>query len=262
MSFSYRSAIGTLLVVSVVFAADEVFADVGNLLDRVPGDANVIVVIDVQRVMKCPMAHREGWAEKRAATCYERPLIVPPDATRVVQAALLDPSTLRSIWEVSVMEMVKGPNLAAIARNESGYVDNLGDIPAVWSPINAYFIQLDRNVLGAVCPANRQFASRWAHQRQTSSGATMPSYLRSAALGADGGPEFIMAMDLEDVTSPERLKRRMAAGALASLEGKSDQADAICKALASIKGLTHSIEMSGDAKGKCSIAFARNVSAL
>ena len=68
MSFLSRSAIGTFLVVSVVFPADEVFADVGNLLDRVPGDANVIVVIDVQRVMKCPMAHREGWAEKRAAT--------------------------------------------------------------------------------------------------------------------------------------------------------------------------------------------------
>src|SRR5207248_9059938 len=67
---------------------------------------------------------------------------------------------------------------------------------------------------------------------------------RSSDLGADSGPEFVMAMDLEDVTSPERLKRRVAAGALASLEGKSDQADAICKALASIKGLTLSIEMS------------------
>ena len=134
MSFSSRSAIATLLVVSVVFPASDAFADVGDLLNRVPGDANVIVVIDVQRMMKCPMAHREGWAEKRAAAYCDRPLIVPPDATRVVQAALLDPSTLRSTWEVSVMEMAKGPNVAAIARNESGYVDNLGDIPAAWSP--------------------------------------------------------------------------------------------------------------------------------
>jgi len=74
-------------------------ADFKSLLGRVPGDANTIVLIDVEKVLNSPLGLREGWKAKMANTYVRKPLIVPPDASRVVMAAWIDPGDMNTIWE-------------------------------------------------------------------------------------------------------------------------------------------------------------------
>src|SRR5262249_61975389 len=99
-------------------------------------------------------------------------------------------------------------------------------------------------------------------QKPSVGGAFAPSYLKNAAQAVDAGTEFVLAMDLEDVTCPQRVKRRMDDGDFKSLAGKTAEGEAICQALASIKGLTLKVEIDNDAKGTGVIEFGRDASAL
>ena len=136
-----------------------------------------------------------------------KPLIVPPDASRVVMAALVDTIDLDSIWEVSLMDLAKPVSLDLMARAERGYLDKLGQTSAVWSPVNAYFIQFEPLVLAAASPADRQFAARWAARKP--GGALMSSYLSSGAGAVGSQTPSVMAIDLQDATCAPKVQGRL-----------------------------------------------------
>src|SRR5580765_5165013 len=142
-------------VAALMVLAGPALADFNDLVARVPGDANALVLIDVQQVLDSPLSIREGWKGKIAAASAQKPAFLPPGATRVAMAALIDPMDEGSIWEISLMDIAQPLSLELLARAEGGYVDKLGQVPAVWSPLNAYYIQLSPLVLGVVAPAER-----------------------------------------------------------------------------------------------------------
>ncbi len=259
MSTRTISCIAAVLCLAATAARAAEFRD---LLGRVPGEANALVVVDVEKILNSPLGQREGWRTKLSDAYANKPVVVLPGTRRVVMAALLDPGSADSIWEVSIMDVDKPPAIDAVAKAEKGYADTLGDKPAAWSPINAYFVQLDPSVFGAVCPANRQFAARWARQKQTLGGAFVSTYLRLAAAAVDQGTEVVMALDLEDVTSAPKVHRRLRQEPFESLEGKQVDVAALAKLLASIKGLTLRIEVGEDISGKGVIEFGADTAVL
>jgi len=251
-----------IITLTVALLASRATAEFKDLLGRIPSDANAIVAIDIDQLMKSPLAGREGWKQKQANAYASKPVVVPPEATRMVMAALIDPSDMETIWEVSVMDLSKTPSLELMARAEGGYVDKLGQAPAVWSPINAYFIQFDRLVLGAACPANRQFASRWAARKLALPGNSLSAYLANAAGAVGTETPIVMAMDLQDVTCATKVRRRLAAETFASLEGKNPDLDALSQVLGSIRGVTLRVAIGQEATGKGVVDFDSDTAIL
>lgn len=161
------------------------------------------------------------------------------------------------------MELDAAPAVAAIANAEQGIVDSVGEKSAAWSPMNAYFVQLEPQILGTVAPANRQFAARWARKKHTLGGAFLSSYLRAAATTLESGTEFALAMDLEDVVNPRRALARIKAGEFPSLVGNEElDANAIAKLAATLKGITIRVDIAEEAAAKCSVDFGEDASAL
>ncbi len=247
---------------ALVLLAGSASADFKSLIARLPSDANAIVLIDAEKVLNSPLGVREGWKVKMADAYARKPLIVPPDASRVVMAALLDPTDMETIWEVSVMDLAKPPSLDLMARAEGGFVDKLGETPAVWSPINAYFIQFDALVLGAACPANRQFAARWAARKPAASGAALPAYLAKAAGAVGTETPIVMAMDLQDVTCAPKVRRRLGTETFASLEGKNPDLDALSEMFAGIRGVTLRVAVGQEATGRGVVDFESDTAIL
>lgn len=260
----WTASLGRFVITAaaMVLLARPASADFKSLVARVPSDANAIVLIDVERVLNSPLGVREGWKAKLQNAYAQKPLIVPPDASRVVTAACIDPSNMETAWEVSVMDLAKPPSLDAMARAEGGYVDKFGQFSAVWSPINAYFIQLDPRTLGAVCPANRQFASRWAAKKPASPSESLSTYLSNAAAMASAETLIVMAMDLQDVTSASKARRRMATDMFAALEGKSTDLDAMSQVFGSLRGVTLRVALGDEATGKGIVDFDRATAIL
>jgi hypothetical protein len=60
---------------------------------RVPRDANVIMYMDVERLLASPMAASEKWKDKQAADYHTRPFSVPPAVTRFLRAAVVNIDT-------------------------------------------------------------------------------------------------------------------------------------------------------------------------
>jgi hypothetical protein len=128
-----------------------------DLMLRVPGGANALVLIDVDAFYSSPMATSKGWKATFERKWSEQPILLPPEAKRFVLASHLDPlNNLRSNWEAAVVELATPVPLTTIARAEGGYLDSIDSTPVVWTPSHAYFLQLDDNLLGISDPDDRQ----------------------------------------------------------------------------------------------------------
>lgn len=249
--------IGTALGLLLTFVAGSNLAraEIKDLIRLIPGEANTILVVDVEKVLNSPMAIREHWPQAQMEAYAAKPMVVPPGTARVVLAAQLEPGTLRSIWEVSVMDLGQAPSIEAIARAEGGYLDRIAEKPAAWSPIDAYFVQLDPKVLGVVTPANRQFAARWARQKQTLAGAFAATYLASAASAVDQGAEAALAIDLQDWTSMAKVQWRLRNDPPRCVADKNVDLKAIGAVLTSAKGLTLRVNIGDEATAQGEIEF-------
>lgn len=241
--------------------ARRALADFNDLLARVPPGANAVAAIDVRGIVSSPMGVENKWKGKLAHPDASNPLLVPPDATRIVMASWIEPSTVQPMWEASVIELAKAPSMERIAKTQGGFVETVADKQAVWSPMNAYFVRLDTRVLGAVAPADRQFAARWARQ-SGSSGQELSPYLQSAVNSMGPKTHYLFALDLQDAASAKRVRHRLSMGEFASLAEKNIDIDKISAILASIKGLTLQVAVGEAATGKGVVDFGRPASPL
>lgn len=248
--------LSTIVLFGLAWAGPLSAAD--ELLKRVPAGANAMMVIDVAALGATPMAQAQGWAKKHEAAFVERPMMLPPEASRIVLASQLNfAGELNVDWEVAVMSLLEPLSMRSIARSEGGYLDKIGGADCAWVPSDAYFVTLDAKQLGVVYPANRQFVSRWA---QDNAGAVSSGYLLVADKQVDRTNQIVMAIDLKDVPQPHRTRERLQASpALKTMSGKLD---AIEKLVAGMRGLTLKISVGQSAKGTLRVDFSESPSVL
>ena len=193
MNFRWNClAVGFCLTILNTAVAETPF---DNLLRRVPSGANAVMVIDVTAVHSSPLAVREGWKDQHEAEYVKRPLILPPEAERMILAAQMDASqNLRQDWELAVMTLTEDFSMRAAARAEGGYVDEIDGKPAAWTPSDAYFVSLEPKVLGIMHPANRQAVNRWVASSDDNRQVLVSSYLSSAAALVTKQTPIVMAL--------------------------------------------------------------------
>ena len=234
-----------LAPVGRLLAADE-------LLKRVPAGANALMVIDVTALEATPLSQAQGWQKKHEAAFVERPLMLPPEASRIVVASQLNfAGELNVDWELAVMQLTEPLSMRSIARAEGGYVDKIGGVDCAWTPSDAYFVALEPKQLGVVFPANRQFVSRWAQER---TGMLSSGYLLVADKQVDRMNQIVMALDLKDVPQPHRLRERLQASpALKTLSAKMHAIETL---ISGVQGLTLRIAVGQSARGTLRVDFS------
>ncbi len=231
--------VGTLL------AADD-------LLKRIPAGANALMVIDVTALESPPMAQTQGWQKKHEAAFVERPLMLPPEASRLVVASQLNfAGELNVDWELAVMNLTESLSMRSIARAEGGYLDKIGGVECAWTPSDAYFVALEAKQLGVVFPANRQFVSRWVRD---GAGIMSSGYLAFADKQVDRTNQIVLALDLKDVPQPHRLRERLQASP--ALKTLATKLESIEKLIAGVQGLTLRIAVGQSAKGTLRVDFS------
>src|ERR1700722_11237648 len=202
-------SIGCVALCALLFVGTRTtFGQFDDLMLRVPGAANSLVLIDVDGVYGSPMAIKQGWKATFERKWSEQPILLPPEAKRFVLASHLDPlNNLRSTWEVAIVDLANPIPMNTIARAEQGYLDSIGSTPVVWTPSHAYFVQLDSQILGIVYPDDRQAAARLISLGQTGQLAPLSPYLRAATKKLRNAGQIVLAVDLTDVAQPHRIDR-------------------------------------------------------
>jgi hypothetical protein len=254
----------SLFIVTVVLSlavpcrAAETF---DSLARRVPGEANALVLIDVEQVLAAPMAQSQGWARKLEAAYVERPVLLPPEAKKLVLSAALVPSDdFLGAWELAVMELAEPIGVRAIARSEGGYVDLINGQNAAVTPHDAAFVDLGDNVLAAVRPADRQFISRWISKARASTATELSPYLESSLRLVNDRVQVLLAIDLTDVLAPRDIEAKLAEATW--LAGGQADAAAIAGILDTLRGAALRLAIGADCQAQLQIDFDADVAPL
>ncbi len=252
-----------VLAAAVVFlVARNVVAanDFAELLTKLPPAANAIVMLDAEQIFASEVATREGWKQKYDATYSDAPLLLPPGARHFVLAAELNLGTMKPNWEAAAMRLKDDPSTNLIARTIGGTPDTIGNLEAVATPRGALIVKFGPQMFGALQPGNRQVAARWVRSA-ASGGAALSPYLQSAAVVPDQfGTEIIMAIDLTDALSRDRVRQAIEKSDV--LRGKKIDLDAAANVLTGVQGATLGVRVSRRAYGKLKVDFNRDVAPL
>jgi hypothetical protein len=215
----------------------------------------------IVNLLNTQAAQAGGWKEKRAMEYGQRPLMIPPEATRVAIGAQLDPNTeLSPTWELAVVELSEKFPMTAIARAEGGYVDTINGAASAWTPTNAYFVELGPQTLGIMRPANRQFVSRWVEFSKKNQSVELSDYLKAAADLAGPSTQVVLAADLAGIPQPHKLRESLTESqALGGDEAKVNQ---LAPLIGSIRGITVTLSVATKIGGKVQIDFDQDVKPL
>lgn len=232
-----------------------------SLAARLPGEANALVLIDVEQVLNSPLARAQGWGRKLEAAYVERPVFLPPEAKKLaLGAALLPSKDFVCAWEAAAMELSEPPSVRAIARSESGYVDQINGQTAAISPIDAAFVDLGDNVLGAARPAERQFLSRWISRAREQTKPELSAYLQESLPLVSDSVQMLLAVDLTDVLSPRDISEKLAGATW--LPSEQTDVDAIAKVVESLRGATLRLAVGEKCQAQLQIDFDAEVAPL
>jgi hypothetical protein len=250
------------VALSFVFGGTQAaYGQFSDLLPRIPGSANALVLIDVDAFYRSPMALRKGWKEKFATKSSEQPIILPPEAKRFILASHLDPqNNLHSDWEVAVIDLSEPLSMSLLARAEGGYIDSIGKTQVVWTPSHAYLIELDKQLMGMVYPDDRQAVSHWVDWMKTGKNTPLSPYLEKATKRLRSEGQIVLALDLANVLQPHRIDKALKETKI--LEGQKASPRAVAEAISSLQGVTLTIQFTSEAEAEFRIDFAENIRIL
>ena len=252
--------VAALMVFSTAFltsGASPAVAD-DELLKYVPPGANALVVIDVDSLLRSRMGISEGWGDRSKLEYSERPILVPPEAQTAVVAAQLDAGNqLARVWELAVLRLKEEVALDHIARTEGGYVDTINETQVVWTPSEAFIVDLGAPELGIVYPADRQYVSRWAGFARSNQTPVISEYLKAAADQVSPTAQIVMALDLLDAPDPHRIETALSTSE--TLAGNQKRQEQLAPIITGIRGITLTIHVSTQARGVLRLDFSDDV---
>ena len=236
-----------------------VAADFVPLLNRIPGTANALIVMDVEAIFGSDLAKREGWRKTYADRFAAAPLIIPPKTQLFVMGAELDIQSMTPRWEVASMQLSVDRTIPEIAKQLGGATDRLSGIDTLWLRSDFCLARFGPGELAALSPANRQDASRWLSSASSVTAPLVSSYLqRASEYASRSGPEIIMAIELRDVLRPEDVRAAVQRAEVLSTLSEDD----VVKALSSVEGITLGVRVTDRIVGKLVVDFTEDATVL
>ena len=230
-----------------------------ELLAKIPATANVIMLVDAQRLLASPQGINEDWKTRYEQAFACGSVTMAPDTQRMVLAAQLHYESMQPQWVAAVADLAKPRSAVEVARATRGKLDSFGNKPAVALREGAYAIELSPNRFAAMSPANRQSVSRWLREMQGRKAPAISPFLTDT-LAASKTSAVVMAFDLEDAVPPEVFRSKLSASA--AVKGKKIDLDAAAKALMGLRGLVFEVAITDKSFGRLLIYFRGDHSIL
>ena len=229
-----------------------------NLSERLPADANTIIMVDVEKIMASPIAKKEKWNEDYHRHQEAGLTIVPPGCDRFLMGSNVDLEFFQPMWETAIAEVHYEPSVPQIAVRHGGSVDKIEGRDAAILPHDTYILKFGPKLVGAMSPANRQSVSRWLRRVYSQGDKSQSDYLTEAVGFADQvGTPVIMAIDFANAISPSLVRERLES--FKAMSGDDSDLDKLSEILASMRGVTLGITIKERAYGKLKVDFAKDV---
>lgn len=206
MKRHHRLALALLTVAGVAAPAGVQGASqkYGELLKRVPQQANVLLLVDVDGLLNSPLGQREKWRDQAA----NRPtgvLGVSADASKFVVASGVDLQSLDERWKLGLLEThASPPQLTVLAGREGGYVEQLETQNVAWTPRGFYLFTFPERIVGFALPSDRQLLGEWIRSTLVRPRTFPAGWADRALFRADAGSQIVLAVNLENAIAPKQ----------------------------------------------------------
>jgi hypothetical protein len=229
----------------------------GELLKRIPDQANALMLVDVDGLLDSPYGKREQWRDKLT----DRPtslLGVSTDASRLVVATSIDPRTLDERWKLGMLQTkLDPPKPSVLANREGGYVEEIETQKVIWTPRGFYLFTFEPRIVGYAVPADRQLMVNWITSNLLKPREFPPSWADRAFFRADAGSAVVFAVNLKNVLSTREVQAWL--NTLPSMKPNTMDASILAPKLASAKSAMFQVDVDQTINGTIQVDFDQEV---
>lgn len=254
MSYSSK-----LLPICVVVLLTTV-ASAADPLSWLPADVNAVARINVAEIYKTPLAKKEGWLKQTTESFIHQEAFVPPGTSQIFLAAQLDlTDQLASHRQCGILVPEAQTKLEKIVDYLPGGIETIGGKPGAQFGHDGYVVDAGDGCWLTVNNSNRQYLARWLKSGPTKGDGQLTPYLRSALTTKSNKAQLILAIDLQDNFSKEKIAGNLKATDWLPSESA---ADAIADILASAYGITIGVEFDKERTGIVTLDFGKDAASL
>jgi hypothetical protein len=173
-----------------------------DLLPQIPESANVVTLIDAERIRTSAVARDQGLVKGTEGDSSDQTIVPRQDVYQVVLAA-----TIRGFREslvesqTAVFRLRENPSLAGLAAAYRGRLEELGDREYAALPYGAMALSLSDRTLTVMQPINRQRASQAVARSKQTSPAKLSPFIQTAVRRKTVREQILVAMDLANLYS-------------------------------------------------------------
>jgi hypothetical protein len=254
-----RSVVALGFFVACSAGVQRAEAQFSELVNKVPEDANVLMMVDLTKILGSQISSEGDWAKKLREAQAAGISNAPRGSSSFLVAAQMDLEFQRTIWEATLVRFASGaPSIDNIAAKFGAKAERLSGHDTVLLPDDSLLVAFGADVLGAHIPGNRQEVSRWLHDVDSPSGGRVSPYLqRAEGYAVEVGTPVVMALDLTDALTEAQITDKL--GKMKSLEGKSFDAQKAAEVLSSIQGVTLGATVGKTINASIRVDFAQDI---
>ena len=241
------------LVVSLA-SVSNVHAQFEKSAKWVPEAANVLVMIQAEKILDSAIGKREKWKGDRSKAFRSGAAFFPPTTRRILMASQIDFEFMESVFHVGVFEK-KGSDIdiLEVSKRIKGNIETIDGQQALVLPNNSYLVQIAADTLLSMTPANRQLVTRLLRKKMAGAMSISP-YLTQAVKYADQNAQVIVAFDLGGVLTEAEIAKRLTENNTIGA-ALIDQA---AKTLNSIQGVTLGVNVRDKISGAINVDFSQD----
>ncbi len=231
--------------------------DYGDLLKRIPPNANMLFLVDAEAIRSKGTKASRREVRDLVTQAKSWPLVAPWGPQKIVMASEVDIQHMAPVWQMAAMSLAKSPNMKSIAEFQNGVEDKLLDQEVVWLR-EACVLRTGENELTFVSPLNRQSATRLLRNMAAGESPSLSPYLAEVAnFASKSKAEMVMAIDLESVFRIQEVEAAVKASDL--LMDLKPNPSSI---LAGVRGITIRCQITGEQASSIHVDFAESVAPL
>jgi hypothetical protein len=249
-----RAILLSLLVIDVAQAQ----STRQQLADFLPRDANVVVGVNVPRLVNSQAGQSERFDAFLQMQVGEGRTTVSPTGEGVVMAANVDLNTQRPTWQLFLWRNSTPLSADDLAQRIKGTVESISDHDAV-AKKNFLLVKLMPDAWGVLSPANRQVTGRWL--RDSTPGRAPMAIVEKLREAALGGSTLAVIIDVRDFFSAQQLSRAVSKSEMIIVDARMS-GDEAAPILASVEWATIRINAGSTFEGEIVLDFERSVERL
>lgn len=231
------------------------------VLKYIPAEANVITFLNVEALLKSPLAVEENWAAKHEAAYVDGSLTIPPWVQQFVRTSHFIPNAGGESWALAMVPLDRKDRLEQIANLEGNEVQEIDGHRVVFSAkYNGYFTEIDlaeqqveKDILGLLVPSSRQETARWISSFD--SRIKISGFLQESV--QDLKPQLILAMDMEHLLDPVQIRYRLEGNA--TVKSNPSAKAALTLDLQALQGVRMAVTAGDELNAEFRMDFKRSI---